>query len=352
MKKLRTTAYVAFTLLVTIFALPLTSQAQITLTFSGGDPFFANNPLAQAAAQAAADEINANVDFSWLGAINNDVLTGVDGGVTVGFDFSTAISNPSTGLPAVVTNTQTPTGIVNVVAGARTLLPGELGEGGPAITNFTPGGSVFPGGGTVAGAVANAVANEEHSRGSGPVIETVGGVFAGGPGIAGAPFSFDQGLRAGSVAFNDTANFHFDHTTPVAPGTADFFTVALHELLHVLGVGTSDTWNSLVSGTNYLGADGIAANGGSGTGLVFSDGDHLAQGTLSPRISDGVSQIAVLDPALALGTRRNLTDLDLALVRDLGLKTFPTAAIPEPSSLVLLALGGVAVCVRRRKLAA
>ena len=346
MKKLKITACFAFTLLFTLLALPLTSQAQIVLTFSNGDPFFGNNPLAQAAAQAAADEINANVDFSWLAAINNDVTTGVDGGVTVDFDFSTAVSNPSNGLAAVVANTQTPTGIVNVVAGARTLPPGELGEGGPSLAGLTGGGSVFPGGGTVAGAVANAEANEQHSRGSGPVIETVSGVFSG------APFSFDQGLRAGSVAFSDTANFHFDHTTPVAPGTADFFTVALHELLHVLGVGTSDTWNSLVSGTTYLGADGIATNGGSGAGLVFSDGDHLAVGTLSPRISDGVSQIAVLDPALALGTRRNLTDLDLALVRDLGLKTFPTAAIPEPSSLVLLALGGVAVCVRRRKLAA
>ena len=109
----------------------------------------------------------------------------------------------------------------------------------------------------------------------------------------------------------------------------------------MLGVGTSDTWTSLVSGTNYLGANGIAANGGSGTGIIFSDGDHLAVGTQSTRISDGSIQTAVLDPALVQGTRRNLTDLDIALLQDLGFKTFPTAAIPEPSSLALLTLGGV-----------
>jgi len=345
MKKLKITACFAFTLLLTIFALPLTSQAQIALTFSGGDPFFANNPLAQAAAQAAADEINAAVHFSNLNPINNDVITGVDGGVTVDFDFSTIVENPSTGLPATVANTATPTGQINVVLGAQTLTGNTLGEGGPTGTGLSAGGSVFPGGGTTAGAVANAVANEEHSRGAGPVINTLSGVFAG------SPFSFDQGIRAGNVAFNDAAAFHFDHTTPVTPGTSDFFTVALHELLHVLGVGTSDTWTSLVSGTNYLGANGIAANGGSGTGIIFSDGDHLAVGTQSTRISDGSIQTAVLDPALVQGTRRNLTDLDIALLQDLGFKTFPTAAIPEPSSLALLTLGGVAVGLRRRKLA-
>lgn len=343
MKKVRITPWIALTLFVTAFFLPLTSQAQIVLNFAG-DPFFTGNPLAQAAAQAAADEINAAVHFSNLNPINDDVIFGVDGGTAVGFDFDTIIDFPTNGLPATVVNSQTPAGQVNVVLGARTLAGNTLGEGGPSSTGVGTflGG---PGGGSIAQAIANAEASEQHSRGAGPVINTLSGVFAGG-----SPFSFDQGIRAGNVAFNDAAAFHFDHTTPVTPGTSDFFTVALHELLHVLGVGTSDTWTSLVSGTNYLGANGIAANGGSGTGIIFSDGDHLAVGTQSTRISDGSIQTAVLDPALVQGTRRNLTDLDIALLQDLGFKTFPTAAIPEPSSLALLTLGGVAVCLRRRKL--
>ncbi len=345
MKKFKVTACISLMLFAAVISLSPKSQAQLVLDFTG-DTFFDNNPVALAALQAATADINAAVDFSCLDAISNDVITGVDGGVNVNFDFRTIYTNPADGLPITVQNTTIPAGQINIYAGARTFGGNILGQGGPAGTGLSGSGFVLPGaGGSPPLAVADAVANEQHSRNAGPVIATTSGTFAGGN------FAFDLGVHSGNIAFDDDASWHFDHTTTVSPGTSDFYTVALHELLHAIGVGTSDTWNSLVSGSNYLGAEGIAANGGSGAGLLSSDGEHLALNVMSSRISDGLTQTAVLDPALTQGTRRTLTELDLALLRDIGYKTIDVSAVPEPTGIALIALGGVLLFSRRRKLA-
>lgn len=337
MEKLRTTVCIAFTLFVTTFSSPLTAQAQIVLDFTG-DTYFANNPVAEAALQAAVADINAAVNFSCLDAITDDVIFGVDGGLTAAFDFRTEYTNPADGLPITVQNTTIPAGQINIYAGARTFGGNILGQGGPAGTGLNATVFGVSGSGSVPLAVADAVANEQHSRNAGPVIANQGGLF-------------DLGMHTGTIAFDDDASWHFDHTTAVAPFTSDFYSVALHELLHAIGIGGSDTWNSLVSGSNYLGTEGIAANGGSGTGLISSGGDHLALNVMSSRISDGLNQVAVLDPTLLQGTRRTLTELDLALLRDIGYKTIEVSAVPEPSCLTLLVLGGMSLCCRRRKLA-
>ena len=69
-----------------------------------------------------------------------------------------------------------------------------------------------------------------------------------------------------------------------------------------------------------MGAEVIASNG-TGTGIVAADGDHFIENTMSPRITDGVLQEVVIDPDLTVGTRRELTQLDLAVLRDLGFQT-------------------------------
>lgn len=343
MKNLRLTVCIAFTFLVTAFASPMLSRAGIVIDYTG-DTFFASNPVAMAALEAAAADINAAVDFSCLNAITDDTITGTNGASSASFTFSKTYLNPADGNLTTVPNTHLAVGQVNIFAGARTFAGNILGDGSAGGTGIQPV-ALDANDGTFALALANAEANEQHSRGGGPVINAFSGA------IGSNVVSFDQGLHTGSVAFNDSANWHFDHTTAVAAGLNDFYSVAIHELLHTIGFGISDSWGSLVSGTNYLGAEGIAANGGSGVGLVAADGDHLAFGTTSPRISDGVLQESALDPDLTVGTRKFLTELDLAVLRDLGLKTF-ASPIPEPSSRALLALGGLALCGRRQRQAA
>ena len=63
MKNLRILASIIF--MVSVFAMPMNSRAGIVLDFTG-DTFFASNPVARAALEQAAADINGAVDFSWL----------------------------------------------------------------------------------------------------------------------------------------------------------------------------------------------------------------------------------------------------------------------------------------------
>ena len=58
----------------------------------------------------------------------------------------------------------------------------------------------------------------------------------------------------GSVAFDIDANWHFNSATNPTGGKVDFYSVALHELAHALGFGATNEWDSLVSGTTFIGA--------------------------------------------------------------------------------------------------
>ena len=337
---------VLLTFMVTTFAMPGISRADIVLNFTG-DTFFAANPTAQAAIEAAAADINAVIDFTQLTEIFNDgeMINGRSGGSSVTFNFSKVYSRPSDGNSATIDFTQTPVGQVEIFAGARNLPAPILGQGGPSASGWSAGGT-DANNGSFPDAVAVAEANEQQRRGSGPIISTINDNFNG------VDFSFEQGLHSGSIVFDDDANWHFDHTTAVQAGANDFYSVALHELLHAVGFGVSETWDSLVAANavDYLGAEGIAANGGTGEDLLFNGGGHLAEGVMSIRLADGSLQEVVMDPTLTVGTRKTLTELDVAVLRDLGFTTTVTA-IPEPSSIaILLSVGGVISLRRRRSL--
>ena len=120
----------------------------------------------------------------------------------------------------------------------------------------------------------------------------------------------DFGPWGGSLSFNTATNWHFGETTVgLDNDEADFLSVAVHEVAHLLGFGTSPAWNELVSGGFFTGATATAANGGTSVPLA---GGHWVDGT----ISNG--QEAALDPLLTNGTRKLLTPLDLAALDDIG----------------------------------
>jgi hypothetical protein len=76
----------------------------------------------------------------------------------------------------------------------------------------------------------------------------------------------------GSIVFDTSENWHFDDdvTSTTAPtgGKIDFLSVALHELGHVLGIGTANgglsndgSWSGKITAGEFTGAFSKAANG-------------------------------------------------------------------------------------------
>jgi hypothetical protein len=98
------------------------------------------------------------------------------------------------------------------------------------------------------------------------------------------------------------------------PDQLDFFTVATHELAHLLGFGTAPPWRNHVSRSSFTGPAARAENGGSNVRLDgFEDAaGHWANGTLSN------GEPTALDPELPAGLRVPFTQLDFAGLADTG----------------------------------
>ena len=315
--------------------------------------FFGSHLVAKTALEAAASSINSIIRPS-LGAVPTDTFTGANGSTSATFNWAVGFSNPETGAPQTFDPVILAADTVRVYVGMRVLGGSSLGEGGPAGAGFSISGNGQAS--QWAGAVTNAqnASNATMRRGGGPIIGSLSGSSVLGGTTAN--FTVNYGALAGNLWFDSDSNndgltdsfallsnyWHFDSAVPVAAGKNDFFSVALHELLHTLGFGASQTWDSLENGTNWAGAQAISANGGSGVGLISTDG-HIAAGTMSRRLSDGILQETVMDPFLNTGTRSLLTELDAAFLRDLGYD-----AIPEPASICLLCSGAFLLLRRKR----
>ena len=318
------------------------------------DNFFNTHPVAKAALEAARNDIQSAIT-TILNPIVNDVTSVTFNTTTANYNFSLGYTNPSTGAAESIALSTMGADQVRVFVGMRELSGSTLGQGGPGSAGLSIGGSGSPADWLTTVSMANAAATGERLRGGGPHINTLSGIVTLGGAPATAQVNF--GSAIGNLWFdNDTNNdgftdgdpaldayWHFDHTAAVAAGKADFYSVALHELLHGLGFGTSTSWNNRLSGSNWTGPEVIALQG-NGTGLVDSGGAHIASGILSPRLSDSVLQETVMSPSITLGTRKTLTALDLAFLRDINWQT-----IPEPGTWTLSLAAVTGLLLRRKR---
>lgn len=313
----------AFTLLVFLGALPTISSA-ITIALDGRhDNYFTTRPTALAALQAAADDLSAALTGS-LNAINTDTYVGTNQSTTATFDWNYQYTNPTTGSQVTLNSATAPADTITLFYGGRAISGSTLGVGGPSGAGFGLNGTGFPN--QWIGAVASAESQSENAYrrgGEGPVL----GTLSGSSNFSGfvANYSIDYGPAYGNIWFDNDANWHFDHTIPVASGKSDFYSVALHEILHAIGVGSSTTWESLRSGTTWNGSEVIALLG-SGSNVLEAGNDHFRQNLMSTRVFDGAPQEVVMDPNLTTGTRKYLTALDLAMLRDIG---YQTVTVPD-----------------------
>lgn len=205
-----------------------------------------------------------------------------------------------------------------------------LGEGSPVGLGIAAGSEAIYDTFDFETAVNNAAdqASSNLVRG-GPTVNTLNLTF--NPPFDYISIDVSYGLLGGDIYFDtDTNNngvtdnvatlndyWHFDHTTTPALTKVDFYSVALHEILHTVGFGSTATWNSLVSGDDWLGSN-VATLLGSGADTVSPGGDHIAQSLISESLSTGEMQTPLMVPSTTDGERRTITRLDAAFLRDIG----------------------------------
>lgn len=286
---------------------------QFDYTFDSSN-FFNGNPQRQNVLNAAAQVFESRF---------TDNLTAITPDFGANNTWTATFSNPSTGSIQGIENLIIGNGVIIVYAGARDLPGDTVGLGGPG--GFSVGGSA---------AFVNSVALRGQTGAS-------------------DPNPTDFGPWGGSITFDALTAWHFDQditTIESFPSITDFYSVALHELAHLLGIGTADSWYTYVGSTTdtFHGPKSIALNGGVPVPLD-SGIDHWADGTTSNVLSPVVLNLqeTAMDPVFFEGTRKYFTELDFAGLDDIG-----WTVIPEPATGFLFAGGTALIAARRRRLKA
>lgn len=244
----------------------------------------------------------------FYGDMIQDNLLRIDAAQYPGNAWIARPSHPVTGLSIDIPNLVVPADTIIVFVGARDLAPGVAGVGGPGgFGGLTSGWSqVVRGRGSAAAANSTATLRTDFS-----------------------PWG-------GSISFDADSTWNFSLTQNLT-GT-DFVSIALHEMGHVLGIGTADSWYNKISSAVFTGS---ASTRSYGVNPPLNGSGHFGgTGTTSKsfgsfNVTHGANRQVLM---LASLTDDNSTlvvasDLDLAALVDIGWQIFP------PHKVTTTALG-------------
>ena len=150
--------------------------------------------------------------------------------------------------------------------------------------------------------------------------------YRGETGAAG-PNPTDIGMWGGYISFDSDTNWHFGATTEgLDDEEIDFATVAIHELMHLLGFGVNyagavnSSFETMTNGLSFIGPKARALYGGD---VPLEDNGHFHEDVQSN------GQQSVVSARVERGTRKLVTPLDIAALDDIG-----WTVRPAPSATV------------------
>ncbi|MCU0962013.1 MAG: FG-GAP-like repeat-containing protein [Pirellulaceae bacterium] len=145
---------------------------------------------------------------------------------------------------------------------------------------------------------------------------------------------YDVAPWGGSIAFttDPSVTFHYGvDTVDLDPDELDFLTVAVHELYHVLGFGTSPAWDSHIEWDTdlwdraFVGSQARQEYDAGGPVPLDPGRQHWREGTTDQGAA------ALMDPYIERGRRELPTRLDAAALADLGWGDAPCSTqVPLP----------------------
>ncbi|NNE92626.1 MAG: PEP-CTERM sorting domain-containing protein [Verrucomicrobiales bacterium] len=299
----------AFALLVNVVSAPVSRGFDIIFNYDfDTNNFFGTAGSAQRTALEQAGAFYESIIGDDLDAIDPTQDTSTWQAI---FKDPTATTNDVS-----VTDLVVPADTIFIYVGSEDRGAGNLGLGAPGGFSATPGSQAF----------YDALTTRGES-----------GITFGTPGD-----DTDFAPWGGMMSFNEhsSVNWTYDTGSEPGPGEVDFYSVALHEIAHVLGFGTAESFERLVSGSDFIGANAQAENGDNPVPLVAEN--HVDPSVMSTVFGTATSQQSLMVADLTDGTRNLLTDLDAAMLEDTGWEV-----IPEPGSAMLL-LGGLSMLLFRR----
>lgn len=285
-----------FTTAATTTAGDTSGNLRVNFNFSRDTNQFFNQPGARAALEYAAESFVGRFSDQFTAIGTNQYVT-----------VTPQILDPATGqLLSLPNNPTIPANTVVIYAGARNLAGDTAGLGGP--------------GGFGLQSSFQFSSQQERERIENEIDQFNNNVL--GRGQAGAlgtaSTATDYAVAIGSITFDrrGTRDWYFGiDPAGIRPGQTDFITVATHELAHVFGFGTANSWMRLSSSSGFQGAAARAVHPGSGNVPLQADSPgnytHWAQS-----VDDTIPTI--MSARIDASRRDRFSELDFAAMDDIG----------------------------------